>query len=406
VNFASATTPALELREAQRLRGVINATGVVLHAELGRAPLGDTAITAIEEAARGYSNLEYDLDRGEQASRHAHVEELIRELTGAEAGFAVNNNAAAVFLAMAALARGGEVVISRGQLIEVGGSFRIPDVLEQSGARLVEVGTTNRTRLRDFERAVGPDTVALMRVHCSNFRTVGFTEEVSIEELCALGRQRGLMVIDDIGSGALGRSNDLVATVLRGEPAVRRSLASGSDVVCFSGDKLLGGPQAGVVAGRREAIETMKSHPLARALRIDKLSLAALEATLLVHRDRDSASAGLPVLTMLTASEEELRSRAERLCDAIRALDGNAGVSIDRAAGRVGGGALPLLELEGPVVKVSPSDAGLDRMQARLRANNPPIVARSSKGLLVLDPRTMADSEVEPAAAAVAAALR
>jgi L-seryl-tRNA(Ser) seleniumtransferase len=245
-----------------------------------------------------------------------------------------------------------------------------------------------------------------MRVHCSNFRTVGFTEEVSIEELCALGRQRRLMVIDDIGSGAIGRSTDRVAAVFREEPSVRRSIASGSDLVCFSGDKLLGGPQAGVVAGRREPIEKMKAHPLARALRIDKLSLAALEATLLVHRDPELAAADLPILRTLTASEEELQSRAKRLCDALRALDGNACVSIDRDSGRVGGGALPLLELEGPVVKVKPSDAGLDRMQASLRANDPPVVARSSKGLLVLDPRTIADSEIEPAAAAVAAALR
>jgi L-seryl-tRNA(Ser) seleniumtransferase len=404
--LATSAAAVLEQRESPRLRGVINATGVVVHTNLGRAPLGSAAMEALERAARGYSNLEYDLDRGERGSRHAHVEELIRELTGAEAGFAVNNNAAAVLLAMAALAHGGEVVISRGQLVEIGGSFRIPEVLEQSGARLVEVGTTNRTRLRDYERAIGPDTVVLMRVHCSNFRTVGFTEEVSIEELCALGRQRGLMVIDDIGSGALGRSTDQVAAVLRDEPSVRRSIASGADLVCFSGDKLLGGPQAGVVAGRREPIETMKSHPLARALRIDKLSLAALEATLAVHRDPQHAAGDLPVLRMLTASEGELQARAEQLRDAIRSLDGNAGVSIDRAAGRVGGGALPLMELEGPVVKVKPSDAGLDRIQARLRANDPPLVARSSKGLLVLDPRTVADSEIEPAAAAVAAALR
>jgi L-seryl-tRNA(Ser) seleniumtransferase len=405
-DLATSAAAILERRESPRLRGVINATGVIVHTNLGRAPLGSAAMEALERAARGYSNLEYDLDRGERGSRHAHVEELISELTGAEAGFAVNNNAAAVLLTMAALAHGGEVVISRGQLVEIGGSFRIPDVLEQSGARLVEVGTTNRTRLRDYERAIGPDTVALMRVHCSNFRTVGFTEEVSIEELCALGRQRGLMVIDDIGSGSLGRSTDRVAAVFRDEPSVRRSIASGADLVCFSGDKLLGGPQAGIVAGRREPIEAMKSHPLARALRIDKLSLAALEATLAVLRDPQHAAADLPVLRMLTASEEELQGRAERLCDAIRSLDGNAGVSIDRSAGRVGGGALPLLELEGPVVKVKPSAAGLDRIQARLRANDPPLVARSSKGLLVLDPRTVADAEIEPAAAAVAAALR
>ena len=340
-------------------------------------------------------------------SRHSHVETLIRELTGAEAAFAVNNNAAAVLLALAALAPGGEVVISRGQLVEIGGSFRIPDVLEQSGARLVEVGTTNRTRLSDYEHAVGPDTVALMRVHCSNFRTVGFTEEVSIDELCALGRQRGLMVVDDLGSGALGRSTDSIATVFRDEPTVRRSIAAGTDVVCFSADKLLGGPQAGVMAGRREAIEAMKSHPLARAMRIDKLSLAALEATLLVHRDPQRAEAELPVLQMLAAGEGELTRRAALMQQAIAAQAGAlAEIALERAEGRAGGGALPLLELEGPVVAVKPAQTGPDHLRGLLRANDPPIIARVRKGRLVLDPRTIRDEQVDAVVAGVVAALR
>jgi L-seryl-tRNA(Ser) seleniumtransferase len=388
VSFASPTTTILELQDAQRLREVINATGVVLHADLGRAPLSDAALTAVEEAARGYSNLDYDLTRGERGGRDTHVEELIRELTGAEAGFAVNNNAAGVTLALMALASDREVVISRGQLVEIGGSFRIPEMLELCGARLVEVGTTNRTRLPDYERAVGPDTVALMRVHCSDFRTVGDTEDVSIEELCALGRQRGVMVIDDIGSGALGRSGDPIAHLFRSEPTVRRSLASGCDLVCFSGDELLGGPQAGIVAGRRDVIKTMRSHPLARAVRIDKLSLAALEATLLVHRDPDRA-AELPVVRALTAGEEELTSRAERIR---RGIESEADE-------------LAEVHLEGTVVAVRPKVTGSDRLQARLRANDPPIIAVVRKGSLVLDPRTIGDEQVDPAVAGVVSAL-
>jgi L-seryl-tRNA(Ser) seleniumtransferase len=404
--LAASAAATLEQREAPSLQEVINATGVVVHTNLGRAPLGDTAVAALERAARGYSNLEYDLERGERGSRHAHVEELIRELTGADAGFAVNNNAAAVLLGLAALARGGEVVISRGQLVEIGGSFRIPDVLEQSGARLVEVGTTNRTRLLDYEQAIGPETVALMRVHCSNFRTVGFTEEVSIEELCALGRQRGLMVVDDLGSGALGRSTDSIATIFHDEPTVRRSIAAGSGVVFFSADKLLGGPQAGVVAGRRDAIETMRSHPLARAFRIDKLSLAALEATLLVHRDPERAATELPVLRMLAAGEEELTRRAARMQKAIEAQVGElAEITLERAAGRAGGGALPLLQLKGPVVAVRPAKTQPDHLRALLRANDPPIIALVRKGSLVIDPRTISDEQVDAVVAGVVAAL-
>jgi L-seryl-tRNA(Ser) seleniumtransferase len=405
--LATAAAAAVEEREAPRLRAVINATGVVVHTNLGRAPLPDKALAALERVGRGYSNLEYDLGQGERGSRQAHVGELIRELTGAEAGFAVNNNAAAVLLAVSALAHGREVVISRGQLVEIGGSFRIPEVLAQSGARLVEVGTTNKTRLRDYEEAIGPDTQALMRVHCSNFRTVGFTEEVSIEELCALGRQRGVAVIDDLGSGVLGGSAERIAHALRDEPAAKRSITAGADVVCFSGDKLLGGPQSGVIAGRRAALDRMATHPLARAVRIDKLSLAALEATLQIYRDPDRAVEELPVLRILAAGEDELMSRATRLRDAIVADAGKrAAVDLERASGRVGGGALPLLELEGPIVSVRPLACGPDQVQARLRANAPPVIARVRKEALVLDPRTINDDEVDQVAAGVAAALR
>jgi L-seryl-tRNA(Ser) seleniumtransferase len=280
--------------------------------------------------------------------------------------------------------------------VEIGGSFRIPDVVEQSGARLVEVGTTNRTRVADYERAIGPDTAAVLRAHQSNFRTVGFVEEVEIEELCALG----VPVIDDAGSGALASG----VPELRDEPPVRRSVAAGCAVVCFSGDKLLGGPQAGLMVGRPEAIDACRRHPLARALRIDKLSLAALEATLRIYRDPAAALRELPVLRMLVAGDDELGARAE----AIRARLAGGGVDarVVRAPARVGGGALPLLELEGPVCALDPGEVGLDELARRLRAGDPPVIGRARDGWLVLDPRTLDDAGAEAAASAVLASMR
>jgi len=381
------------------LRPVLNATGVIVHTNLGRAPLAGAAIEAAAAIGGGYSTLEYDVASGARGSRQVHVEELVRELTGAEAALVVNNCAAAALLAASALVAGREIVVSRGQLVEIGGSFRVPDVVEASGGRLVEVGTTNRTRLGDYRRAIGPETGALMRVHPSNFRTVGFVEEVGIEELCELGRDSGVPVIDDAGSGALAREIE----ALRDEPDVRRSVGAGAAVVCFSADKLLGGPQAGVMAGTAAAIERCRTHPLARALRIDKLSLAALEATLRLLRDPDEAAREVPVLRMLTASDDELSTRAERL----RAPLAAAGIEarIERAVARVGGGALPLLELEGPVCAISPRDMGVDELAARLRSGEPPVVARIAGGMLVLDPRTLDDAGAEAAAAATVAAL-
>jgi L-seryl-tRNA(Ser) seleniumtransferase len=384
--------------EASRssLRRVVNATGVIVHTNLGRAPLAQAALDAVAEAAAGYSTLEYDASAGTRGSRHAHVEGLLRELTGAEAAIAVNNCASAVLVAAAALASGRELVVSRGQLVEIGGSFRIPDVVSQSGARLVEVGTTNRTRLADYERAFGPDTGAVMRAHQSNFRTVGFVEEVEIEELCAAAARAGVPVIDDVGSGALAERLPELAD----EPPVRRSVAAGCAVTCFSGDKLLGGPQAGLMVGTEEAIARCRSHPLARAVRIDKLSLAALEATLRLYLDPARALREIPVLRMLAAGGDELRARAElissRVGDAARVIE---------ASGKVGGGALPLLELSGPVCAVDPGSVGLDELARRLRASEPPVVARAREGWLLLDPRTLTDDEARVAADAVAAAL-
>jgi L-seryl-tRNA(Ser) seleniumtransferase len=389
------------------LRPVVNATGVIVHTNLGRAPLARSALRAVERVA-GYSNLEYDLEEGERGSRQEHVERLVCELTGAEAALAVNNNAAAVMLALAALARNREVVISRGQLVEIGGSFRIPEILAASGARLVEVGTTNRTRPSDYERAIGAETAALMRVHASNFRSVGFTEEVEIADLCALARERGLFAIDDLGSGVLAQEwDEPAASLLADEPAARTSIEAGADVVCFSGDKLLGGPQAGIVAGRAAALERMRSHPVARAMRIDKLSLAALEATLRLHRDPRRAVGELPVLSMMCATDDELSARAARLRDRITAAAGALSeVEVGRASGRAGGGALPLLELDGPVVAVRPRAVSLEELQTTLRTHDPPVIARVKDDALLLDPRTMTEADAAVAAAAVAVALR
>jgi L-seryl-tRNA(Ser) seleniumtransferase len=382
--------------ETPSLRQVINATGVIVHTNLGRAPLPAAARAAVSRAADGYSNLELDLETGERSNRQAHVEGLLRELTGADAAMVVNNGAAAVLLAAATVAGAGKaIVVSRGQLVEIGGGFRIPEVIVHSGARLVEVGTTNRTRLRDYEQALSAgagEVGAVMRVHQSNFRTVGFVEEVAIEELCELG----VPVIDDVGSGWLASqpAGDWgVAGALGDEPPIARSVAAGAAFVCCSGDKLLGGPQAGLIVGRREAVAAARRHPLARALRIDKLSLAALEATLRLYRDPERARREIPVLAMLAASEETLAARAGRLAGEI----GEA-ARLVRAAGKVGGGALPLLELEGPAVALEGEPVALAR---KLRAGDPPVIARINEGRVLLDPRTLTDEEVSAVVCAV-----
>jgi len=396
--LAARATRALDRAAGPSPRRVLNATGVIVHTNLGRAPLASTAREALAAVAEGYCDLEFDLDSGERGSRQDHVEGLLRELTGAEAALAVNNCAAAVLLAAAALAGPGcSIVVSRGQLIEIGGGFRVPDVIAQSGSRLVEVGTTNRTRTADYERALereGSDAAVILRSHPSNFRMLGFVEEVAIEALCAIG----VPVIDDVGSGLLVTAPGPLA----GEPSVCRSVAAGAGLVCFSADKLLGGPQAGLLVGREDAVTRAREHPLARATRIDKLSLAALQATLRLHRDPELARQRVPVAAMLAAGEEVLCERAGRLCDV--ALAAGRAAEVVRGRGRVGGGALPLAELEGPVVAVTGSDP--DALAAALRAGDPALVGRVSEGRLLLDPRTLLDeAEVVGAARALAAAL-
>jgi L-seryl-tRNA(Ser) seleniumtransferase len=377
-------------------RRVLNGTGVIIHTNLGRAPLAQVAAAAVADAAGGYLDLELDLTTGRRGARDAHVAALLRELTGAQDALVVNNGAAATLLAAAALAGPGRaIVVSRGQLVEIGGGFRVPEVVAQAGARLVEVGTTNRTRIADYEAALAGGADVILRVHPSNFRTVGFVEEVGIEALCALG----VPTIDDLGSGVLAAGLD---ALLADEPPVRASVAAGAALVCFSGDKLLGGPQAGILVGTTEAIAACRRHPLARALRLGRLPLAALAATLALYRDPARAAREIPVLAMLVASSEELARRAHRLAQA-------TGGEVVDAVARVGGGALPLLELRGPAVALAPatpSDGGADLLAARLRAHDPPLIARIADGRVIVDPRTLqGDDELQQAAAAITAVL-
>jgi L-seryl-tRNA(Ser) seleniumtransferase len=371
----------LAVARTPKLRRALNATGVVVHTNLGRAPLAEAALERVHEVGRGYSNLEYDLSAGTRGSRQDHVAGILRRLTGAEAALVVNNNAAAVLLALAALAEGREVLVSRGELIEIGDGFRIPDVLARSGARLVEVGTTNRTRAADYERAIGPETAVLLRVHQSNFRLVGFTELPSVAELAKVARRHELPLVDDLGSGALMHVED--------EPSVRESLDAGADLVCFSGDKLLGGPQAGIVVGNAELVEQLRRHPLQRAVRADKLTLAALEGTLALYLEPERALQEVPVLRMALEDAEAVRARAERIA-------GLVGGEVEETVGRIGGGALPLTELPSFACAVE------EELAAPLRAADPPVVGVVRDGRLLLDCRTLSDAEAEEVATAVA----
>ncbi|MFN0156281.1 MAG: L-seryl-tRNA(Sec) selenium transferase [Gaiella sp.] len=380
---AASAAELLATARRPRLRRVLNATGVLIHTNLGRAPLPEEALQHAVDVARGYSTLEYDLDAGARGSRQDHLLDLLRRLTGAEAALVVNNNAAAILLALAALAEGREVLVSRGELVEIGDGFRIPDVLVRSGARLVEVGTTNRTRAADYERAITPSTAAVLRVHQSNFRVVGFTGLPSLSELADVARRHELPLIDDLGSGAL--------VSVAGEPTPQESLAAGADLVCFSGDKLLGGPQSGIVVGRSDLVERLRRHPLQRALRADKLTMAALEGTLLLYLDTERARRAIPVLRMIGESAETVRERAHRLA-------GLVGGEVEETVARVGGGALPLTELPSFACAVE------EELAPRLRAGDPPVVALVRDGRVLLDVRALTDAEVDEVAACVAAA--
>ena len=371
------------------LRRVINATGIVLHTNLGRAPLATEAVAAVAEVSAGYNNLEYDLESGKRGSRTRSLEPLLRSLTGAEAALAVNNGAAAVLLALSALSGGGEVVVSRGELVEIGGGFRIPEVISQGGATLVEVGATNKTRIEDYRKAIGPDTRILLKVHQSNFRLLGFTGETGLEELAALAREHNLLVVADLGSGLLKETPGV------NEPTLREALAAGADLVVCSGDKLLGGPQAGLIAGSAAVIEPLRRHPLLRAVRLDKMSLAALEATLILHRDRPEA---VPVHRMLRQNQALLRERAARL----QALLGEGAVADSVAF--AGGGSLPEEQIPSRALVLNPR-MGAEAAARRLRAQVPAVVCRLHEGSLLLDMLTVEDDQLEVLAGALRTVL-
>jgi len=378
-------------RMAPSLHPVINATGIIVHTNLGRSRLAASALRAVTEVAASYSTLEYDVASGERGSRHAHVERLICDVTGAEAAMAVNNNAAAVLLAIAGLASRKEAIVSRGQQVEIGGSFRIPDVMRQSGAKMVEVGATNKTHLADYENAITPKTGLLLKVHSSNFRVVGFTEEVSLADLVALGAKHGVPVYEDQGSGVL---IDLAPYGLPDEPTVRSSIEAGADLVSVSGDKLLGGPQAGILAGRKAVIDRLKKHPLARALRLDKMTLAALEATLRLYLDPERALSEIPTLRMLTETPAGVETRARAMAAQITAACGDAyGVATEPDVSRAGGGALPLADIPTTVVTLAPRASGANQLETALRLGTPTIVSRIRDGRVVIDPRTLTEPE-------------
>ena len=393
-SLARAAAARARAAHAPALRRVLNATGIVLHTNLGRAPLAEAARKAVAEIAAGYSSLEYDLAAGKRGDRGVGPERWLTRLTGAEAAFVTNNGAGAILLVLAALAAGRKVVVSRGELVEIGGSFRVPEIMEMSGATLVEVGATNRTHARDYERALakhGRDVGAILRVHRSNFRMQGFVRQPELAELAVIAKKHHVPLIEDLGSGALV---DLSAFGLEREPTVGESLAAGVNVVTCSGDKLLGGSQAGLILGEKDLVARVRRHPLARALRVDKLALAALEATLPLYADPARARAEIPVLAMLGAAPEALAARAERLARELASRIHGLRSSVVSGAGEVGGGSLPLQKLVGPVVAIEHAQLAASALEERARGADPPVIGIIRAGRFRLDPRTLADDEI------------
>jgi len=394
----------IDLQVQPRLRHLINATGVVIHTNLGRSPLHPSALKHMIDIAKNYSNLEYDLDRGERGNRYTHVEGILCRLSGAESALVVNNNAGAVLLVLNTIAEGREVIVSRGELVEIGGAFRIPDVMRRSGASLREVGTTNRTYLSDYQKAIGSQTALLLKVHTSNFRVMGFTSDVSLQELVQLGRQHDLSVMNDLGSGCFV---DLSQYGLEKEPTVQEAIKTGVDVVTFSGDKLLGGPQAGIILGRKSLLDLIKINPLTRALRIDKLTLAALESTLLLYLDEKRAMEEIPTLRMLSLDTGNLKRRGRRLLRRLLGMvDKGTQLTLREDVSQVGGGALPLQELPTMVLAVKPLDFSVNELEENLRKGEPPIISRISKDELILDMRTVLDEEISFLALGLEKALK
>ena len=370
------------------LRPVINGTGVVLHTNLGRACLSQRATDAVTAVARGYSTLEYDLAKGQRGSRHDHIETLVCQVTGAEAAMVVNNNAAAVLLILSALGKGGEVITSRGELVEIGGSFRIPEIMVQCGCTLREVGATNKTHLRDYETAIGPETKALLKVHTSNFKIMGFSQSVPLDELVALGREKGLPVIEDLGSGSLV---DLEQFGIHDEPTVQQSVKAGVDIISFSGDKLLGGPQAGIILGKAEYIRQLKRHPLARAMRVDKMTIAALRETLYAYTDEELACREIPVLAMLGAKSHQLREKAGVLCAMFQ--EQGVGAQVIPTQDQVGGGSVPTQLLDAWAVAIDPGRLTVDQLEEKLRLRPLPIIGRITHEQYILDVRTLMERD-------------
>lgn len=382
----------IELQVQPRLRRVINATGVVIHTNLGRSPLHPSALRHLVDISKSYSNLEYDIDLGERGSRYTHVEETLCRLSGAESAIVVNNNAGAVLLTLNTMAEGKEVIVSRGEMVEIGGAFRIPDVMKRSGALLREVGTTNRTYLNDYQKSISSQTALLLKVHTSNFRVMGFTSDVSLQDLVQLGRQHQLPVMNDLGSGCFV---DLTQYGLEKEPTVQEAIKTDVDVVTFSGDKLLGGPQAGIILGKKAVLDLIKVNPMTRALRIDKLTLAALESTLLLYLDDKRAMEEIPTLRMLRLDKGILKRRARRLQKRLpEMVKKKIKLTLKEDVSQVGGGALPLQELPTIVLALKPIDFSVNRLEENLRKGEPPIISRISKDELILDMRTIFDEEI------------
>lgn len=380
---------AVRNSHVKSLRRVINGTGVVLHTNLGRAKLSKSAMEAVAEVADKYSTLEYDPIKGGRGSRHVHVEKVIEKITGAEAAMVVNNNAAATTICLAALGRGKEMIISRGELVEIGGSFRIPEIMEESGAHLAEVGTTNKVKLSDYKNKINENTGALMKVHTSNYKIIGFTEEVPLKELVKLGREENLPVIYDMGSGLMINLRDYGIE----EPTVREAIADGADIILFSGDKLLGGPQGGVIIGKKKYIDMMKSHPLARILRVDKMTLSAMEATFKEYYDDENAKEKIPVLSMLTRSEEKLKTDAEELLEMIKKEAPALDAKVEATEDVVGGGSAPATVLKGYSVSVQWNEASSQEIERRLRMDALPIIVRINHDKVLFDVRTIAEDE-------------
>lgn len=397
----------IEKLSAFSLKPVINATGIVIHTNLGRSVLSEDIMENVKRIACGYSNLEYEIEAGKRGKRYSHIQKLLSEITGAESGIIVNNNAAAVLVCLTALAKGKEVIVSRGELVEIGGSFRIPDVMSSSGAILTEVGTTNKTHVHDYERAINENTALLLKVHQSNYRMIGFAKSVSIEELVALGKKHRIPVMFDLGSGSL---IDLKPYGIQIEPTVQEIVKAGTDIVTFSGDKLLGGPQGGAILGRAQLIENIAKNPLMRALRIDKLTLSAFEAVLMCYLDEDIAKNRIPTLNLLLQDTEDIKKRAKKIAARLKkelgSSHGNtANIDVIKDSSQAGGGALPEIGFDTFAVSIRPANISVNKLEERLRRGNPPIIARIKEDALIIDARTLRNNEIAAAVKGIKTAI-